>query len=1164
MTSTGGSAALEPHVYLIFWGGKWNEEPAKAERQKLVKMFEEINGSAWQGVLTQYWAPAKPANPEKGSVFNFISKSLILGTPYVDTVHPVPSGLKHEHIKAEIAEAIKANKSAGWAQEPTINDQFMVFTQPGAIYDTEISSGNYCGTHSTIENKYAYSLIGWGGIEAGNPFSNCLMDVTASHEYAESVTDPLPNTKKSAWRDHFVEGIGEVADLCGHEERGTMPSGSKVAALWDNQKNGCAQGDAAPAQFAPKILTEPATGVTAAKAKLLGAVTLNGLEIESYRFKWGTSMSYSNLGFQQPAGNLKFGPYQEISGLERGTTYHYRIYLEAEGELLFGEDRTFTTLDGRPVVKTEAPTNVVTDGATMNGTVNPEGSATTYSFQYGTSEAYGSKTSTLSAGSGTSDQKVSATLSGLEPGVTYHYRVVASNTFGTSYGVDKTFQPGWTLSPAPTPLAAKESLLRGVACPSTTMCEAVGYESNLSGAQNAIAEKWDGMKWSIEYPPKPKEGRALWLEGLSCWSTTDCFAVGSYEDKSGMRKTLVEKWNGTQWGAVPTPNPEGAKASRFEGVSCSSSTSCMAVGYYENSSGVLISLAERWDGTEWTIKATLNPEGTQENRLTGVSCSFSICMAVGYYKDSGGSVFAFSERWSGTAWALKAIPNPSGAKESRLESVSCPSSTFCMTAGSYKNVNGNPGSLIEGWNGTEWSIKSVPFANEAALEGVSCTQSAFCRASGYYKNLNQKIPLAAAWNGTNWTLQFPPQPGSLAAVACASGNACTAVGYYENSKTESTTVADRWTTKWNSQTTVNTKAATQTEFADISCATATTCVSVGRHNANAESLPLAESLEGGKWSIQPTSTPVGMGYSQLHTVSCPLSTFCMAAGDAVPPGETSGSAPFAETWNGEEWMLMAMPSPAGAQNTWITGVSCVSASACEASGRYENSFGAVFSFAAGWNGMVWTLQSTPNPMGAKESRFDDVSCASANVCKAVGSYEDSSGVTHGLAGTWNGSSWQVQAVPGPAGAQLAMLMGVSCPSATACTAVGFYRDSAEVIKALADRWNGSSWEVQQAATPASGAGSALSGVSCTSETFCMAVGDYDASNNPEQGWVSRPYAEAWKGATWSAQPVPFPETASDGLLLGVSCTSPIECMASGRTSYHELFSYHSNPLTVTF
>ena len=79
------------------------------------------------------------------------------------------------------------------------------------------------------------------------------------------------------------------------------------------------------------------------------------------------------------------------------------------------------------------------DVGEANGTVTPNGLATSWYFEYGTTTSYGTKTSAKSAGSGTSAVKVAASLTGLRRTTTYHYRLVATNASGTTVGGDQTF-----------------------------------------------------------------------------------------------------------------------------------------------------------------------------------------------------------------------------------------------------------------------------------------------------------------------------------------------------------------------------------------------------------------------------------------------------------------------------------------------------------------------------------------------------------------------------------------------------------------------------------------------------------------------------------------------------------------------------------------------------
>lgn len=129
-----------------------------------------------------------------------------------------------------------------------------------------------------------------------------------------------------------------------------------------------------------------------------------------------------------------------------------------------------------PAVTTNAATNVNSSGATLNGSVNPNGEQTSYAFDYGTSTAYGQETPFTSAGSGSASMAESAALSGLTPGTTYHYRIVANNATGKSLGVDETFT-----TPTPAPSAPAPTASTGPASQLSTTAVRVNGTLNAKG-----------------------------------------------------------------------------------------------------------------------------------------------------------------------------------------------------------------------------------------------------------------------------------------------------------------------------------------------------------------------------------------------------------------------------------------------------------------------------------------------------------------------------------------------------------------------------------------------------------------------------------------------------------------------------------------------------------
>lgn len=133
-------------------------------------------------------------------------------------------------------------------------------------------------------------------------------------------------------------------------------------------------------------------------------------------------------------------------------------------------------------------------------------------------------------------------------------------------------------------------------------------------------------------------------------------------------------------------------------------------------------------------------------------------------------------------------------------------------------------------------------------------------------------------------------------------------------------------------------------------------------------------------------------------------------------------------------------------------------------------------------GQAWKIQKTANvtvPNGTAAA----VSCPSAGACEAVGFYRNASGATAPLAESWNGTAWTRQAAP-----PKVALEAVSCTAADSCEAVG-----ASGTGLIAEAWNGTAWTAQAVPAPAGAASPSLTGLSCVSADFCEAVGSYDNS-----------------------------------------------------------------------
>jgi hypothetical protein len=364
----------------------------------------------------------------------------------------------------------------------------------------------------------------------------------------------------------------------------------------------------------------------------------------------------------------------------------------------------------------------------------------------------------------------------------------------------------WSIVPSPNQ-GTRSNSLYGVSCTSSSLCTAVGYYETSSRpfiAQTLI-ESWNGTSWSIVSSPNEGTGNNS-LYGVSCVSSSSCTGVGDYVNSSGINQTLIESWNGTKWSIVSSPSKKtstSALNNGLKGVSCASSSLCTAVGYYDNSSGIHQTLIESWNGTKWSIVSSPSKKTSTSalnNGLSGVSCaSSSLCTAVGYYDNSTGTQLTLAESWNGTKWSIVSSPSKktsTSALNNGFSGVSCASSSLCTAVGGYVNSSGTVLTLAESWNGTKWSIVSSP--NKATsnndLQGVSCTSSSSCTAVGNYGSSSTPTQaLIESWNGTKWSTVTSPNEGTgdyLYGVSCVSSSSCTAVGQYTSSSTSPQTLIE--------------------------------------------------------------------------------------------------------------------------------------------------------------------------------------------------------------------------------------------------------------------------------------------------------------------------------------------------------------------------------------
>jgi hypothetical protein len=243
------------------------------------------------------------------------------------------------------------------------------------------------------------------------------------------------------------------------------------------------------------------------------------------------------------------------------------------------------------------------------------------------------------------------------------------------------------------------------------------------------------------------------------------------------------------------------------------------------------------------------------------------------------------------------------------------------------------------------------------------------------------------------------------------------------------------------------------------------------------------------------------------------------------------------------WSVVPSPDRSTGENQ-LGGVSCVSASACTAVGFYASTAATGGGLIESWNGTKWSLVPSPNPGQSTSAALNGVSCVSASACTAVGAYTTPARAAKTLAESWNGTKWSLVPSPNPGQSASAALGSVSCLTTRACVAVGGYHAGPTgPEKTLAESWNGTKWSVVPSPNPGLASGDkALYAVSCVSASACTAVGHYVSNNT---GTV-KGLIESWNGTRWSVVPSPNPGGNSRGkFLYGVSCLSASICTAVG-------------------
>jgi hypothetical protein len=253
----------------------------------------------------------------------------------------------------------------------------------------------------------------------------------------------------------------------------------------------------------------------------------------------------------------------------------------------------------------------------------------------------------------------------------------------------------WTLQtvPAPGPIAT----LSGISCATAHACMAVGSWETIDLVPGVFAERWNGRRWSLVSMRLPAGPTAIDMNAVSCPATNACVAVGDYVPAGKRRVALAERWDGRRWTIEHPIVPVRRADATLSSVSCLSRRACIAVGSYDLL-GFQVPMAQQRLGALWSLEPLPGTLGAplQPASLAGVSCLRpETCSAVGTVGAigpgaPGGETLA--ERWGGARWTLQPAPSPAASDE--LLGVSCASLGMCMAVGDDADASGGGSAVL--------------------------------------------------------------------------------------------------------------------------------------------------------------------------------------------------------------------------------------------------------------------------------------------------------------------------------------------------------------------------------------------------------------------------------------------------------------------------------------
>ena len=534
---------------------------------------------------------------------------------------------------------------------------------------------------------------------------------------------------------------------------------------------------------------------------------------------------------------------------------------------------------------------------------------------------------------------------------------VAVGTTGTAGLVEQLAHGHWKSTTLALPAGATGAGLNGVSCLSSSPCVAVGAVTESSGSA-ALMESRVGTSWTSTVDSSVTNAH---LAAVSCDQSGTCEGVGGNTFSS-----LIESGAGTTWTATTT-----APGTQLSSVWCdpTGAVTCTAWGILFDNSAVIDSLS----GGTWS-EGNGPPNGSFSTGLVGSCFSSSSCVAFNQ-GDAGPAV----DTLTSSGWTSAFL---SGTPDATLDQVSC-SASLCVALGTNEDDTGTRFSFGESLVAGRWQLIPALTSLEgdvAVPASVSCT-GAFCAVVGAVG--------ATTTDGVHWTdIDFPSPVINtgvdITGISCVSPGACVAVGSVSESNDELVAEVLQSGT-WAAATIALPAGAKEASLSSVSCTALDACVAVGSADTSAGIQSLAEVLAGTTWTGTVLAPAPSATYGDLLSVSCPTASSCEAVGSSYPSFGGDGD-PLVENLAAGTWTGTTQVPLSGTSFGENDSVSCSAAGVCDATQLDEGSTGSDWqleSLSAG----TWSADAVPPPTGSAVDSPVAVSCAPASWCTVAGSQQ---------------------------------------------------------------------------------------------------------------------------------------------------------------------------------